>query len=129
ANSEDEMKERMQNEATPFTRCIIPMSKGHNESVNKSSGGGRFVAGTAECREGNRRKGEKAPPLPEPPKESLQILFFPPPWKPLDAESRVVTPPPPPKPSESFESHVATVTPPPKPPDDSPPITVGTAFA
>ncbi|CAJ2644743.1 unnamed protein product [Trifolium pratense] len=66
-------------------------------------------------------------------KESLQILFCPPIWKPPDAESRVVTSPTPPKPSESFESHSATTQgdfigsfhsslkqkkqPPPKPPD------------
>jgi hypothetical protein len=37
-NSEDEMKERLQNEATPFTKCIIPMSKGHNESVIEFDG-------------------------------------------------------------------------------------------
>ncbi|CAJ2638231.1 unnamed protein product [Trifolium pratense] len=66
-------------------------------------------------------------------KESLQILFCPPIWKPPDAESPVVTSPTPPKPSESFESHLATTQgdfigsfhsslkqkeqPPPKPPD------------
>ncbi|PNX86683.1 hypothetical protein L195_g042764 [Trifolium pratense] len=80
-----------------------------------------------------------SPQLPELPnaeierKESLQILFCPPIWKPPDAESRVVTSPTPPKPSESFESHLATTQggfigsfhsslkqkeqPPPKPPD------------
>jgi hypothetical protein len=108
-NSVDEMKERLQNEATTFTDCIIPMSKGHNESVIEFEG---IVDATTEKQRSEKKSRstftlEDGTLLKEkPPKESLQILGFPPP-KPPDAESRVVTSPPPPKPPEWFITEAA----------------------
>ncbi|MCI90325.1 hypothetical protein A2U01_0111617, partial [Trifolium medium] len=58
----------------------------------------------------------EAPPSPEPTKESLQILVIPPPWKPPDAESRVVTPSPLPNSGHPLAA-ISRRGPPPKPPD------------
>ncbi|MCI35417.1 hypothetical protein A2U01_0056638, partial [Trifolium medium] len=74
------MEEKLQNEATPFTDCLLPKPKCHNESVVAFE---RIVDATTETQrnEKERMMNEslpqmESPPPPEPPDTGLLVSQF-----------------------------------------------------